>query len=131
MTARAPVATHLHGAAPSPVQQPTTSPQPDVVSQAPALQFLAGERVGQVVILPQRLRVGRAADNDLCLGNTLVSGHHAEVTYENGYWYLKDLGSTNGTFKNGLRVDRTTNLNDGDTIAFGDCPLRICGLGGA
>jgi pSer/pThr/pTyr-binding forkhead associated (FHA) protein len=66
------------------------------------------------------VRIGRSSSNDLILtGNdTRASSRHAEVYSDGSAFYIKDLGSTNGTFINGLRI-RQAQLNYGDVIEFG------------
>ncbi len=65
------------------------------------------------------LTVGTAPECDLRLsGDDYVSTHHAELTAERGVYTLKDLGSTNGTFRNDERVTETR-VEDDDRIRFG------------
>jgi len=68
----------------------------------------------------ERISVGRAPDNMLCLGEGAlrVSSHHAEVTRLAGQFVLRDLGSTNGTMINGRRVV-VGELGQDDLIEFG------------
>ena len=49
-----------------------------------------------------RLRAGAAADNDFVIDHPLVSGHHMEISCEEGVWYLKD-SSSNGTYEMCIR----------------------------
>lgn len=50
--------------------------------------------------------IGRKAENDLQLLSDSVSRQHAEIVYENGAWYLVDIGSKRGTFVNDQRIER-------------------------
>jgi ABC-type multidrug transport system ATPase subunit/pSer/pThr/pTyr-binding forkhead associated (FHA) protein len=74
------------------------------------------------------LRIGRAADNDLILDeDLLVSRYHAELhALSNGRFELVDLGSSNGTFLNGRRVDRIE-LEDLDVVSIGQHVYRLVG----
>ena len=60
--------------------------------------------------------VGRRPDNDLELAEAAVSGRHAELRYEAGVWLVVDLGSRNGTFLNGQRVEHPSRVNLGDIL---------------
>lgn len=59
---------------------------------------------------------------DLILNSTLCSRIHARLTEEDGHIYLEDLNSTNGTFKNGFRLEagEKVKLSPGDEIKFAD-----------
>ena len=61
---------------------------------------------------------------DLVLNDTNVSRRHAELKREGGTWHLSDLGSTNGTRVNGLRVDEF-DLATGDTVTLGLISLEF------
>ncbi len=64
--------------------------------------------------------VGRAEDNNLVLTEPWISRNHAMLQQtESGEFYLIDLGSRNGTFINGRRVNVPVLLNSGDRLTFG------------
>jgi cardiolipin synthase len=63
--------------------------------------------------------IGRSEDNDIVVAHVLVSRHHAKITLGEGDYALTDLGSGNGTFVNGERVQGTIKLNLGDVIDIG------------
>src|SRR5207302_6866682 len=52
-----------------------------------------------------------------------LSRKHAEIAPVNGAWVLKDCGSANGTFLNGMRVERDRPLHTGDRIRLGDTEI--------
>ncbi|MEA2496712.1 MAG: transport system ATP-binding/permease protein [Thermoleophilaceae bacterium] len=74
------------------------------------------------------IRIGRAPDNDLVLDDDLlVSRHHAELrVLSKGGFELVDLGSSNGTFVNGRRIDRTE-LEELDVVSIGQHVYRLTG----
>jgi transcriptional regulator with GAF, ATPase, and Fis domain/pSer/pThr/pTyr-binding forkhead associated (FHA) protein len=53
----------------------------------------------------QACTMGRSPTNRIVLKDDLCSREHAEVTYGNGRWHVRDLGSTNGTRVNDVRLD--------------------------
>ena len=62
--------------------------------------------------------VGRADDNDLVLADPEVSRHHARLEPDGRRWRAIDLGSTNGTWVNGERLNAAI-IAVGDEVAFG------------
>ena len=65
--------------------------------------------------------IGRAPSNDVVVSNTTVSGRHCEIVVQNGAVYLRDLGSTNGTFINGRKLapGQLVQLFRGMTVGLG------------
>ncbi|MER8070950.1 DUF1707 and FHA domain-containing protein [Streptomyces sp. NPDC094034] len=74
---------------------------------------------------PYPLRIGRDPVNGLRLSHDTVSRLHAELSMQGGRWILRDLGSTNGTTVNGLRVTTTVEVRDGDLVSFGTIAFRL------
>jgi phosphoserine phosphatase RsbU/P len=70
------------------------------------------------VIPGPHFTIGRSAHNDLVLNQAGVSRLHAEVSVENGEYYLQDLASKHGTFLNGIKAQRIK-MTNGDRIQFG------------
>jgi adenylate cyclase len=71
-----------------------------------------------IPLIREILTVGRRESCDICLRFPNVSGMHAELTFRDGYWYIRDLGSTNGLKVNGTRVqEKLLHPNDVITIA--------------
>src|SRR3954453_5925272 len=70
----------------------------------------------------QTLSDGSAVGREGCDVNLMdpeVSRHHAAIRDQGGSLAIEDLGSTNGTFVNGKRVEVVTVLRDGDTVRLG------------
>ncbi|HET6567175.1 MAG TPA: FHA domain-containing protein [Rhodothermales bacterium] len=70
------------------------------------------------VCLSEPFCIGRDESCRICLDSGQVSRKHAEVTYADGAWWIKDLGSTNGMFVDGQRIDRVR-IEDAATVEFG------------
>lgn len=70
-------------------------------------------------------RIGRRPDVELSVGSLVVSGTHAVIENRGGILSLKDLGSTNGTFVNGQKIQEHALLAEGDWIELGDISLRV------
>ena len=70
------------------------------------------------------ISIGRASECTIPIKDRYLSRRHAEiVSAQNGSWLLKDLGSANGTYLNGERVERDTTLREGDRIRLGDTEI--------
>jgi hypothetical protein len=92
---------------------------------AALLTFETGPFAGRIVALPsQMVTIGRAPDNDVVVGDPATSGHHGRIEVRAGYFWISDLGSTNGTLVNGEPVIEKQ-LADGDVIAIGQNALRF------
>lgn len=71
-------------------------------------------------LIENKLTIGRLGDNDVQLDEGSVSSHHAEIVASNGNAVLRDLDSTNGTFRNGEQVTGEVPIGEGDEIYFGN-----------
>ncbi len=69
--------------------------------------------------------VGRAVETDCVIPSQNVSKRHAEILIAGDGVFVKDCGSTNGTFVNGQRIKAPTPVGEGDLIQFADVELRL------
>lgn len=69
--------------------------------------------------------VGRKPGLALCIPCPTVSSLHAAFLVERGKLYVRDMGSTNGTFVNGIRVQGDCEVDDGDLVQFAEAVFRI------
>src|SRR5262245_17230796 len=75
-------------------------------------------------ILPVPKTLGRADDADVRLDHPSVSRQHCRFWMEGAKCYVEDCGSTNGTYVNGLKVQKEE-LHPGDTIVVGRFELAL------
>jgi pSer/pThr/pTyr-binding forkhead associated (FHA) protein len=61
----------------------------------------------------------------LVLGDEFASNQHARFQIAHGLWYVKDLGSTNGTWLNGRRIHAAQRLKKGDKVKIGHTVMTI------
>ena len=121
--ARAPVEPIMLGAAAIPtvasVAVPTVS-MPTLINQ---------DTMARVEISEGTHRVTREPGSLMTIaGSTAISRQHAEVERVGDALVLRDLGSTNGTFLNGVKVAGDVNLKTGDLVQFGDVAFRVEGV---
>lgn len=80
------------------------------------------------IVMGQRLRIGRAQDNELLVEGPHVSRHHAEFRpLPGGRFEIVDLGSHNGTYVNGQPVDRRRIIGPHDIVGVGHSTFRLAG----
>ena len=91
-----------------------------------ALRFISGKYQGGEYPLTegQELVIGRSSELDMVLVEEMVSRKHARILLSNGSISIEDLGSTNGTFVNGEKVQQGT-LREGDRVLIGTNILKV------
>jgi pSer/pThr/pTyr-binding forkhead associated (FHA) protein len=82
----------------------------------------------RIALRPGVVSVGRSAESTIPLNDTNVSRRHAELRLRgegaDAVWVLVDLGSTNGTLINGVKVNGEQVLRKNDAIVFGATKAR-------
>ena len=81
---------------------------------------------GQRISLNQgTVTVGRLPECTISINDSNISRKHAEMRQTGGDYIVADLGSTNGTLVNGIRITGQQRLNEGDIISFGSTHVRF------
>ncbi|HXG09689.1 MAG TPA: FHA domain-containing protein [Gemmataceae bacterium] len=70
-----------------------------------------------IPLVRDTLIIGRRESCDICLRFGNISSIHCELSFRDGYWYIRDLNSTNGVRVNGVRVSRKLLMPD-DEVAI-------------
>jgi pSer/pThr/pTyr-binding forkhead associated (FHA) protein len=93
------------------------------------LRFISGKYQGGEYPLGegQEIVIGRSSELDMVLVEEMVSRKHARIALADGVITIEDLGSTNGTFVNGEKVDHGT-LKEGDRVLIGTNILKVMGV---
>lgn len=78
-----------------------------------------------IPLLKPSLIVGRRESSDIVLRFPNVSGTHCELSIVAGHWVVKDLGSSNGTKINGMRVSEGR-IDPGDKVSIGRHEYELC-----
>lgn len=99
------------------------------VRSQPHLVVVSGERTrpGAVFPLRDRVSIGRDPANDIVLPEPAVSARHAIIIRRGSEFWLEDVGSTNGTYVNGVRVVGLTRLRARDKLTLGETTLQFMG----
>ena len=86
----------------------------------PKRSLLLGRKTMQVFDLEKTsIVVGRGEEADILIDNPSMSRRHAEFRQEGAGWIVEDLGSSNGTFMNGERIEGVKFVEVGTEVAFG------------
>jgi hypothetical protein len=92
-----------------------------IVVKSPAL-----EEGDELELDSSALLIGRGSRNDVDLGrDEFASSEHARVEPRRDGVWLEDVGSTNGTYLNGIRLTRPKRLTAGDVVRVGETELRF------
>ncbi len=69
-----------------------------------------------------KISIGRSPSNSVIIDNKLASRNHALIQKIRDEFFLKDMGSTNGTFLNGVKIpaDKYVRIRRGDKITIGN-----------
>lgn len=79
---------------------------------------------GDLISIGNRLSIGRNKANQMVLPSQSVSNFHAKIYFEDGRYMLEDIDSTNGTFINGVKVDKKS-LQPGDEISISQTVMIV------
>lgn len=82
---------------------------------------------GSVYPVHSQINIGRKDDNNVAIDDPFISNHHASVYLKNDRLFIRDMNSTNGTYKNGIKVNEEEELVDGDVIKIGRLVFKVIG----
>ena len=82
-------------------------------------------RLGEALPLQPATTIGRVPGNTMVVDDPHTSAEHAELLFERGQWWLRDLGSSNGTTLNGEPVRTVMGVRPGDVIQCGRVRFRL------
>ena len=88
----------------------------------PRLEVVAamGYDPGTVIDISDGATFGRAGSADIHVEDPFASSVHARIFAANGFMYVEDMGSTNGTYLNGRQLRKAEQLKPADKIRIGD-----------
>jgi pSer/pThr/pTyr-binding forkhead associated (FHA) protein len=90
------------------------------------VQSVALEPGEELELNSAAITIGRGAQNDVSVErDEFASARHARIEPRRDGVWVHDLGSTNGTHVNGIRIDRPRKLVDGDVVRVGETELRF------
>ena len=92
----------------------------------PRLEIVAamGYDPGAIIDVTEGATLGRAGSADIHVEDPFASSVHARIFPRNGFMFVEDMGSTNGTYLNGRQLRKAQQLKPADTIRIGDSEYR-------
>src|SRR5438067_1205119 len=98
-----------------------------MAGSAARLEVVSGKATGMSLLIDDELVIGRLAEGAGRLADDEeISRSHARISMDSrGLCAIEDLGSTNGTFVNGMRIAGPQTLSEGDTIELGGTTLVV------
>jgi len=115
---------------PPPAAPRSSGPRPGAAEARPepdleALPSVDRRPTARLRLPAKVMRIGRSPENDVVVSDLAVTRRHAELRKSpTGRYEIIDLGSHNGTYVNGVRVDRAE-LSDEDIIGIGHATFRL------
>ncbi|AOT69097.1 FHA domain-containing protein [Geosporobacter ferrireducens] len=76
-------------------------------------------KVKEVYPLAASVIIGRKNESDIVIKDPFISNQHAQISLDEGSYFLEDLDSANGTYLNGERIMDAVKLQNGDRIKIG------------
>jgi hypothetical protein len=112
--------------APGPSRRARPSPDRRDGGGAPRLRVVAamGHEPGTTFDVAEGAMFGRSEGADIRVTDQFASSSHARIFNRGGAMYIEDMGSTNGTYLNGRKMQSAEQLDVGDTIRIGDSEYR-------
>lgn len=103
------------------------APQPPAGRRPTAgqLRVTSGPQAGLALPLGDRLLIGRTADSNLVLDDQFMSTRHAQIVRTASGFVVEDLGSTNGTYLNNVRLTAPAPLTGADTLRIGRTTMSL------
>ncbi len=110
-----------------PVERSSIPKEPGFVSNA-SQNFLIKQSLETsetfIFEIPEII-LGRDPTCTLNVDDQTISARHAKLSYHQSQWWVKDLGSTNGTFLNQERIEEQQVITSGDILQFGKIEYEI------
>jgi pSer/pThr/pTyr-binding forkhead associated (FHA) protein len=100
-----------------------TTPNDVTLAEGTKVQSLIIQAGDQTRVFHTDFTVGR--QGSMVLNDERASGQHAHFLAAHGFWYVEDLGSTNGTWLNGRRIFQGQRLKKGDKVKIGRTVMVI------
>ncbi|MCA9548983.1 MAG: FHA domain-containing protein [Myxococcales bacterium] len=111
-------------APPAPERRPAPAPKPKPVEKARKTLYVVNSAGDMHKIDKDTFIIGRSRTCDLVIPSSKVSRQHSGICRENGEYYIEDLGSANGVWKDGVKIQKEK-VKDGDEFMISEEVLKF------
>jgi hypothetical protein len=112
------------GMAPQPKKAPAAAIPPKAATAAAPSLFVVNSAGEMTKVEKDQFIIGRSRTCDLVIASSKVSRRHCSVSRENGEFFIEDLGSPNGLWRDGVKVTKEK-IRDGDEFMISDEVLKF------
>lgn len=98
---------------------PTANPRPHLIVLYPKQSFR------QIALIRGKSVIGRGTEADIRLDDEMISRRHCEISWDGEKVTVRDLGSTNGTFVDGILLQDSMGIDSGNRLQIGKMILKI------
>lgn len=89
------------------------------------IEAISGDLTGQEISIDRDMLIGRHQSADISLQAAEISRKHAAFLIKEDALWVQDLGSSNGTFVNDVRIAEETRLKEGDLVQFASLKFSV------
>ncbi len=91
------------------------------------IRVVGGPAAGrEIPVESDKFTVGRAVSADISIPDTVISRTHVAIRFDDSVWRISDLGSTNGTWVRGCKIDGETELPLKTPVRIGNTLFELC-----
>ncbi len=91
------------------------------------LKGITSPVAGKSFVIKDKTIMGRDARCEIEISSSMVSRNHAELFFRGNVLMIRDLGSTNGTYVNGVRISKEMSLQNGDEVKLDEVSFEVVG----
>lgn len=110
--------------APAPKKAPAGGGPPPKAATAAQALFVVNGAGEMTKVEKDSFLIGRSRNCDLVIPSSKVSRQHCSVSRENGEYFIEDLGSPNGVWRDGVKITKEK-IKDGDEFMISDEVLKF------
>jgi len=89
------------------------------------VRYQTADGAEETIQLTESMHIGRSDDNEMIITDPNTSRHHARIIRRGARYWISDMGSSNGTYVNGIRISQSTLLHHSDKFSIGRTTFEV------